>query len=93
TINVQLNQLDNKPIPFLDIYQYVDIVDGEGTLPEFLPEGELVAAVYSSETMRHAMVQYEIEGTKIKCQFNGRIYLGVPYESSLTLTPPFVKDD
>ncbi|WP_236516490.1 hypothetical protein, partial [Escherichia coli] len=24
---------------------------------------------------------------------NGRIYLGVPYESSLTLTPPFVKDD
>ncbi len=33
TINVQLNQLDNKPIPFLDIYQYVDIVDGEGTLP------------------------------------------------------------
>ncbi|UVD33043.2 non-contractile tail tubular protein [Acinetobacter phage vB_Ab4_Hep4] len=93
TINVQLNQLDNKPIPFLDIYQYVDIVDGVGTLPEFLPEGELVAAVYSSETMRHAMVQYEIEGTKIKCQFNGRIYLGVPYESSLTLTPPFVKDD
>ncbi|ADQ12741.1 putative tail tubular protein B [Acinetobacter phage phiAB1] len=93
TINVQLNQLDNKPIPFLDIYQYVDIVDGEGTLPEFLPAGELVAAVYSSETMRHAKVQYEIEGTKIKCQFNGRIYLGVPYESSLTLTPPFVKDD
>ncbi|CAL4861331.1 tail protein [Acinetobacter phage vB_AbaP_Fanak] len=93
TINVQLNQLDNKPIPFLDIYQYVDIVDGEGVLPAFLPEGELVAAVYSSETMRHAKVQYEIEGTKIKCQFNGRIYLGVPYESSLTLTPPFVKDD
>jgi len=93
TLNVQLNQLDNKPIPFLDIYQYVDIVDGEGTLPTWLPEGELVAAVYSSENMRHAKVQYAIEGTKIKCQFNGRIYLGVPYESSFVLTPPFLKDN
>lgn len=94
TLNVQLNQLDNKPVPFLDMYQYVDIANGEGNIPSYFPaDKEFVAAIYDHQTMRHKMVQFEVVGNKIKCPYNGRIYIGLPYTSEFTLTPPFLKDE
>ena len=98
TLNVQLNQLDDKPIPYTDLYQYVQIQDGTGTLPTAFSSGtvqvqDTVATIYDSRTMRHKDVQYSTLGNTITCPYNGQIVLGIPYESSFTLTPPFIKDE
>ena len=98
TQNVQLNQLDDKPIPFLDLYTYVDIKDGVGKLsPEYLdllPDGfTLTASIYNDRYLRHQEIEftYDLDGN-VTCPYEGTIYVGLRYESKFTLTPPFVKD-
>lgn len=98
TLNVQLNQLDDKPVPYTDLYQYVQIQDGTGTLPTAFSTGtvqvqDTVATIYDSRTMRHKDVQYSTLGNTITCPYNGQIVLGIPFESTFTLTPPFIKDE
>ena len=98
TLNVQLNQLDDKPVPYTDLYQYVQIQDGTGTLPTAFSSGtvqvqDTVGTIYDSRTMRHKDVQYSTLGNTITCPYNGQIVLGIPYESTFTLTPPFIKDE
>ena len=93
TMNVQLNQLDDKPVPYLDNYQYVTITDGVGTLPTNVPEGELVAVIYDTVLSRHKEVAITVEGSTIKCPYDGTIVIGTRFESSFQLTPPFIKDD
>ena len=34
-----------------------------------------------------------IIGTEVKCPYDGTIAIGIPYLSSFTLTPPFMKDE
>lgn len=93
TMNVQLNQLDDKPVPYLDNYQYVTITDGVGTLPATLPDGALVGAIYDTVLSRHKEVLITIDGATVQCPYNGVIVVGTRYESSFQLTPPFIKDD
>lgn len=95
TTNTQLNQLKNKPVPFLDIYQYVDLdSNGEGTLP-FVPTGDLVAVVYNDVNYRHMEVQMTLTGNTVSCpeHAGGTIAVGLRYESSFTLTPPYLKGE
>lgn len=99
TQNVQLNQLDDKPIPFLDLYTYIDIENGVGKLSELFlsakpTDASLVAAIYDSRTSRHkeVMFTYDDDGN-VTCPYDGVIYIGVRYTSGFTLTPPFIKDD
>lgn len=93
TLNVQLNQLDDKPVPYTDLYHYVDIVNGTGKFPTALTGLDVVATIYNSRTARHTEVQFTVSGSTISCPYEGRIVLGVRYNSTFTLTPPFVKDD
>lgn len=98
SLNVQLNQLDDKPVPYTDLYQYVQIQDGTGELPStfstgVLDIGDTVATIYDSRTLRHKNVQYSTLGNAVICPYNGQIVLGVPFESTFTLTPPFLKDE
>lgn len=98
SLNVQLNQLDDKPVPYTDLYQYVQIKDGTGELPNSFSTGvvdigDTVATIYDSRTSRHKDVQYSTLGNTITCPYNGQIVLGVPFKSTFTLTPPFIKDE
>lgn len=96
TQNVQLNQLRTKPVPYLDVYSYVDIVDGFGDVPNefYLQDGlTLKAVIYNSEARRHKEVMFSIVDGKIKCPWKGTIAIGIPFQSSFTLTPPFMKDE
>lgn len=93
TMNVQLNQLDDKPVPYLDDYQYVEITDGVGVLPTYLPDGELVATIYDAVLSRHKEVAITVDGSTVCCPYDGTVVLGTRYESSFQLTPPFIKDD
>lgn len=99
TQNVQLNQLDDKPIPFLDLYGYVTIENGVGVLPEYLlamkpDDMELAASIYNDRYLRHQEIEfsYDAEGN-VKCPYDGVIYVGVRFTSEFTLTPPFIKDE
>jgi len=94
TQNVQLNQLNDKPVPYLDLYDYVTITDKVGTLPTHLQGVDgLVATIYDNLDMRHKeiAITYDDPST-IRCAYNGVLALGRRYVSSYTLTPPFVKD-
>jgi hypothetical protein len=93
TMNVQLNQLDDKPVPYLDNYQYVTITGGVGVAPSTLPTGELVGTIYDTVLSRHKEVMVTVEGSVITCPYDGVVVLGTRYESSFQLTPPFIKDD
>lgn len=93
TINVQLNQLDDKPAPYVDNYQYLDVVNGKVKAPKDMPLTDLVAVIYDSATMRHKEVHFEMSGTDILCPYTGRIAFGQRYHSEFQLTPPFVKDN
>lgn len=93
TMNVQLNQLDDKPVPYLDNYQYVEIADGVGVAPSTLPTGEVVGTIYDTVLSRHKEVMITVEGSVVTCPYDGTIVLGTRYESSFKLTPPFIKDD
>lgn len=93
TLNVQLNQLEDKPVPYMDLYQYVLVENGVGVVPSNLPSEDVVAAIYSSRTARHKEVQYSITGNTLKSPYNGTVVLGKRYRSAFTLTPPFIKDE
>lgn len=94
TTNTQLNQLKDKPVPYLDIYQYVETdSNGEGTL-EYMPEGDLVAVAYDDRNYRHMELELTVDrvaGT-IKCNHMGTVAIGLRFGSYLTLTPPYIKD-
>lgn len=90
--NTQLNQLGAKPVPFLDIYQYVTTdVDGVGTL-DYIPEGDLVGVIYDDVNSRHMEVQLSVQGNTITSNHVGTIAVGLRYNSLFTLTPPYLKD-
>lgn len=94
TTNTQLNQLGTKPVPFLDIYQYV-YTDGNGggDVLEYIPTGELVGVIYDEVNSRHMEVAIEVlpDGTVIS-EHQGTIAVGLRYTSLFTLTPPYLKD-
>lgn len=94
TTNTQLNQLKDKPVPYLDIYQYVETgSNGEGTL-EYMPEGDLVAVAYDDRNYRHMELELTVDrvaGT-IKCNHTGTVAIGLRFSSYFTLTPPYIKD-
>ena len=90
--DIQLNQLGNKPIPYLDMYQYVTITDGVGVTPQYLPEGNLVAVIYDSLNQRHSEVAFSVLEEVITCKYNGVIAIGLRYDSEFTITPPFLRD-
>lgn len=91
--DIQLNQLGTKPVPFLDLYQYVEIDStGVGTKPMYLPEGDLVAVIYDSLNQRHSEVAFTVEGDTILCKYTGTIAIGFRYPSEFTITPPFLRD-
>lgn len=94
TTNTQLNQLKDKPVPYLDIYQYVETDStGEGTL-EYMPEGDLVAVAYDDRNYRHMELELTVDrvaGT-IKCNHTGTVAIGLRFSSYFTLTPPYIKD-
>lgn len=90
TINLQLNQLDDKPTPYLDLYRYVTITDGTGTVN--FDTTDHVASVYSQVTMRHQESIYSVDGTTIRCPYDGVIAMGLRYTSEFSITPPFIKD-
>ena len=92
--DIKINQLDTKPQPYLDLYSYVNIKNGVGTLPDHLKLGfNVVGVIYDNTDMRHKEVQLTIDGTIIKCPYDGVIAVGLRYLSSFTLTPPFLKDE
>ena len=97
TMNTQYNQLDNKPVPYLDFYQYASVVDNKGTLPSWLPKysnaSDLVIVAYDDVNYRHMEVQYTLnnDGT-FNCVYNGTVAIGIRYNSLVSLTPPFVKN-
>ena len=94
TTNTQLNQLKDKPVPYLDIYQYVQTdSNGEGTL-DYMPEGDLVAVAYDDRNYRHMELELTVDrvaGT-IKCNHTGTVAIGLRFSSYFTLTPPYIKD-
>lgn len=93
TTNTQLNQLGTKPVPFLDIYQYVTIDNtGVGQL-QYIPEGDLVGVIYDEINSRHTEVAIEVlpDGT-VQSVHQGVIAVGLRYTSLFTLTPPYLKD-
>ena len=94
--NVQLNQLRTKPVPYLDTYAYVEIVNGKGVLPHLNYAWDALpvsGSIYDSINRRHKEVKVTIIGTEVKCPYDGTIAIGIPYLSSFTLTPPFMKDE
>lgn len=91
--DIQLNQLGTKPVPFLDLYQYVEIDStGVGVKPAYLPEGDLVAVIYDNLNQRHSEVAFTVEGDTILCKYTGTIAIGLRYPSEFTITPPFLRD-
>lgn len=99
TQNVQLNQLDDKPIPFLDLYGYVTIENGVGILPNYLLETKpdnmvLAASIYNDRYLRHQEIEFSYDDDgNVTCPYDGVIYVGVRFTSEFTLTPPFIKDE
>lgn len=95
TTNTQLNQLGSKPVPFLDIYQYVqtDSTTG-GEKLQYIPEGDLIGVIYDEINSRHMEVAIEVlpDGT-VTSEHLGTIAVGLRYMSLFTLTPPYLKDD
>lgn len=98
TVETQLNQLDDKPIPYLDHYTYFNISGGQSYVPtaysiEETPD--LVGVIYDSATARHkeVAIEYLWDSSIIKCAYEGTIAVGKRYKSTFMLTPPFMKDD
>lgn len=95
TTNTQLNQLGTKPVPFLDIYQYVDTSStAGGNVLQYIPKGDLVGVIYDEINSRHAEVTIKVlpDGT-VQSEHQGVIAVGLRYTSLFTLTPPYLKDD
>lgn len=95
TTNTQLNQLGSKPVPFLDIYQYVQTNSTTGgNKLQYIPQGNLVGVIYDEINSRHMEVAIEVlpDGT-VTSTHQGTIAVGLRYTSLFTLTPPYLKDD
>ncbi|QGH73782.1 putative tail tubular protein B [Vibrio phage vB_VhaP_VH-5] len=99
TANTQLNQLTTKPVPYLDNYVYVDIpstgrVDVSSS-PTWgvVSDTQAQAVIYDSTTARHSVVKYSLDLFAMVCPYVGRVAVGTPYESTFTLTPPFIRDN
>lgn len=90
TQNVMINQLETKPAPYLDLYSYVD--SPTGTLPSYILDMDFVAVVYDTLELRHQYLAFEVSGSTITTEYEGTLAVGIPYESTFTLTPPFIKD-
>lgn len=98
TLNVQLNQLDDKPVPYLDLYHYLEITGGTGVVPvdvvnPVVPVPDMTCSVYNSRTARHKEVQFTVQGNSISCPYEGTVVIGEKYSSKFVLTPPFIKDE
>lgn len=91
--DIKINQLSNKPQPYLDLYSYVTIKDGVGTLPDHLVGLDVVAVIYDNLDMRHKEVTLNVDGTSLTCPYDGVIVVGVRYTSTYILTPPLLKDE
>lgn len=93
TTNTQLNQLDDRPVPYLDLYQYVDFdSSGEAYVP-YIPDGDIVAVIYDDINSRHMEIALERDGNTLRCDHVGTVAIGLRYESFFTLTPPYLKDE
>ena len=98
TLNVQLNQLDDKPIPYLDLYHYLEITGTTGVVPvdvvnPVVPVPDMTCSIYNSRTARHKEVQFTVQGNSISCPYEGTVVIGEKYSSKFVLTPPFIKDE
>lgn len=93
TLNTQLNQLTEKPVPYLDLYTMVPIIGGVGTIPAYYLGKDFTVVLYDNRNLRHYEIQPEIDGATIKVPQDGNVVIGFKYESEFTLTPPFIKDD
>lgn len=90
SLNVQLNQLDDKPTPYLDLHRFVEVVNGTTTV-NFDTAG-MLASVHSIKSLRHQKALFSVTGNTMKCAYDGTIAIGLPYTSSFALTPPFLRD-
>ena len=97
SMNMQYNMRDDKPIPYLDFFTTVVIgSDGKGTLN--IPDGsnlateDLVFIIYDDASMRHMEVACTVNGNTVTSPYIGELRVGLRYQSSFTLTPPFLKD-
>ena len=96
TLNTQLNSLSTKPVPYLDLYNYSNVVDGVGKIPANMPQGDLVAIIYDNANLRHKEVQItnvDWSTRTFNCHYNGQVAIGYRFHSTFTLTPPFIKDE
>lgn len=96
---LQLNQLVSKPVPYLDMYSYVQLdSNGEGALPawysKFAGSDALVVVQYSDTSLRYMELEYTVQGNQLVVPegANEQVVLGLKYYSSIELTPPFIRD-
>lgn len=93
TLNAQLNQLTEKPVPYLDLYTPINIVNGVGTIPDYYVGKDFTTVLYDNRNLRHYEIKPKVDGNTIKVQQDGHVMIGFKYRSEFTLTPPFLKDD
>ena len=96
---LQLNQLVNKPVPYLDMYSYVTLdSNGVGALPAWytaFADSEYLAVVqYSDTALRYMELKYTVQGNQLVVPegANETIVVGFKYYSGIELTPPFIRD-
>lgn len=96
---LQLNQLESKPVPYLDMYSYVSLDStGVGELPDwyndFLDSTSLTVVQYSNTDLRYMELQYSIADGQLVVPegANETIVIGLKYYSGIELTPPFLRD-
>ena len=96
---LQLNQLVSKPVPYLDMYSYVQLdSEGTGALPawynEFLDSDSLTVVQYSDTNLRYMELAFNVQGNQLIVPegANEQVVLGLRYYSGIELTPPFLKD-
>lgn len=96
---LQLNQLVNKPVPYLDMYSYVTLdSNGEGTVPDwytaFAASDSLTVVQYSDTDLRYMELEYTVQGNQLVVPegVNETVVIGLKYYSGIELTPPFIRD-
>lgn len=96
---LQLNQLVNKPVPYLDMYSYVTLdSNGEGTVPDwytaFAASDSLTVVQYSDTDLRYMELEYTVQGNQLVVPegANETVVIGLKYYSGIELTPPFIRD-
>lgn len=96
---LQLNQLINKPVPYLDMYSYVTLdSNGEATVPDwytdFADSDSLTVVQYSDTSLRYMELAYTVQGNQLVVPegANETIVIGLKYYSGIELTPPFISD-